>query len=264
MVTIPRGARAQSVPGPGEEPQSFESDEDLPARAAWNELPVRQRRPYQLTAAQLPHRTTLHATGTANNVKPGDQLLFVFSAEKTADSSQRVLLTVPGVTVDRDTGTTVIALPGPELRSLKNLLDELQLWITPGDQDTPNPWPDGSRIVDTFDDEVLSGLRADLDRLTTPSKLAERLTETLERLREAKEFAHDYPDVLAWFEALEAELATLQAQARVLEPPQPDTSSLAAGLRLLETPADGGTAVPAALRGLGALLGPLRTAPARL
>ncbi|WP_329320348.1 putative baseplate assembly protein [Streptomyces sp. NBC_01262] len=264
VVTIPRGARAQSVPGPGEEPQSFESDEDLPARAAWNELPVRQRRPYQLTAAQLPHRTTLHATGTANNVKPGDQLLFVFSAEKTADSSQRVLLTVPGVTVDRDTGTTVIALPGPELRSLKNLLDELQLWITPGDQDTPNPWPDGSRIVDTFDDEVLSGLRADLDRLTTPSKLAERLTETLERLREAKEFAHDYPDVLAWFEALEAELATLQAQARVLEPPQPDTSSLAAGLRLLETPADGGTAVPAALRGLGALLGPLRTAPARL
>src|SRR5690242_9614665 len=37
-VEIPRGARAQSVPGPGELPQSFETIEKLIARASYNNL----------------------------------------------------------------------------------------------------------------------------------------------------------------------------------------------------------------------------------
>ena len=35
---IPAGSRAQSVPGPGETAQSFETSEDLKARATWNNL----------------------------------------------------------------------------------------------------------------------------------------------------------------------------------------------------------------------------------
>src|SRR5262249_7838225 len=38
VVTIPRGSRAQSVPGPGELPQSFETSDDLVAGSAWNDL----------------------------------------------------------------------------------------------------------------------------------------------------------------------------------------------------------------------------------
>ena len=44
-VVIPKGARSQSVPGPGEMPQSFETGEDLKARARWNNLRPRMTQP---------------------------------------------------------------------------------------------------------------------------------------------------------------------------------------------------------------------------
>jgi predicted phage baseplate assembly protein len=277
-VTIPRGARAQSVPGPGEEPQSFETEENLPARWAWNELDVLQRRPYQLTGNQLKQREKIFATGTANNIKPGDQLLFVFSAEKTADRSQRVLLTVPEVAVDRDSGTTAIGLPQPALPTLQGLLAELSRWITPGTPGRPNPnpnphpWPTGSRVVTEYDTEVLAPLRDGLHLITTVTKFADRLDATIDRLREAKEFVRGYPDVADWFEALDTELVHLHTSALQLEPPQPDQSTptphtvtIAAGA------GDGngngedspGPVDDPAIIGLGRLLGALRTTPPR-
>jgi predicted phage baseplate assembly protein len=276
-VTIPRGARAQSVPGPGEEPQSFETAEDLPARWSWNELQVLRRRPYQLTSGQLAKRGELHVAGTASNIKPGDRLLFVFSAEKTADSGKRALLTVPGVRIDRESGTTVVGLPQPALPSLADLLAELQKWITPGDQDSPNPWPDGNRAVDRFDEDELADLRSDLDTITTPTALADRLAHTVERLYEAEELARGNTGAVHWFAALAEELTDLQKRARLLEPPQPDDRppaerGLAGELRLATPPGDGGgdgggdcpsDAVNPALRGLGALLAALRTTPTR-
>src|SRR6266508_4206939 len=44
-VIIPAGARSQSVPGPGELPQSFETSEKLAARAVWNNLEPRLYQP---------------------------------------------------------------------------------------------------------------------------------------------------------------------------------------------------------------------------
>ncbi len=265
-VTIPRGARAQSVPGPGEDPQSFETDEDLPARWSWNELAVLRRRPFQLTAQQLAERTRIFATGTANNVKPGDQLLFVFSAEQTADRDQRVLLTVPEVAIDRDSGTTAIGLPQPALPTLQAILATLEKWITSGGDHHPNPWPDGSRLVTEFDDQVLTPLRADLHLLTTPAALADRLDETLARLREEKEYAHDYADIADWFEALDTELSALRAQARLLQPPQP-TDDEPRTATAPGAPPDGtdgpGSVTDPAVGGLGPLLAALRTTPPR-
>src|ERR1700687_4783456 len=46
-TVVAPGARAQSVPGPGEQPQPFETGADLRARAAWNNLGVRLTRPQQ-------------------------------------------------------------------------------------------------------------------------------------------------------------------------------------------------------------------------
>ncbi|MGH9908969.1 MAG: putative baseplate assembly protein, partial [Pyrinomonadaceae bacterium] len=48
-VIIFKGSRAQSVPGPGELPQSFESSEDLVARPSWNNLQVRLTQPQVIT-----------------------------------------------------------------------------------------------------------------------------------------------------------------------------------------------------------------------
>src|SRR6266566_7293346 len=48
-VTILPGNRAQSVPGPGELPQSFETAENLEARFAWNVLKPRMTRPQHIT-----------------------------------------------------------------------------------------------------------------------------------------------------------------------------------------------------------------------
>src|SRR5207245_8366623 len=42
VATIEEGLRVQSIPGPGEKPQSFETIEEIEARADWNALKPRQ------------------------------------------------------------------------------------------------------------------------------------------------------------------------------------------------------------------------------
>ncbi|MFJ6620693.1 putative baseplate assembly protein [Kitasatospora sp. NPDC091335] len=256
-VTIARGARSQSVPGPGEDPQSFETAEDLAARSAWNELAVLRRRPYQLTPGQLNPggRAELFAAGTANNLRPGDRLLFVFSADKAADPVHRVLRLVPEVRLDRENDVTVIGLPR-DLRTLRDLRAELTDWITVS-EGAPNPRPGRSRIIRDFDDQVLAPLRADLDRpsgpLGTPAGFAYRLVPVIARAAEAAELAGARQPVADWFGRLGEELAGLRGRAHQLEPPQaPDEPG----------PPGSGAADPA-VRGLGSLLAALRTAPTR-
>ncbi|GAA1920846.1 hypothetical protein GCM10009716_31870 [Streptomyces sodiiphilus] len=255
-VVIPRGSRSQSVPGAGEEPQSFETVEDLTARWSWNDLRVRQRRPCRLTAAGLAGRGRLHLAGTANNVRPGDHLLYVFSAEQSAGPEQRVLLPVSGVRVDRETGVTVVSLPGGTLVSLEQLREELAAWIT----DTaggPHPRPAGSPLIEEFDEQELAPLRAELDLLDTPTGFSRRLDHTVERLDEAQELAAEYPEVLAWFTGLKTRLIELQDRAAVLEPPQPEPDGGGPGP---EPP----PAADAATAALGSLLPALRTSAPRL
>jgi hypothetical protein len=72
---IPAGSRVQSVPGPGELPQPFETSEDLAARAAWNNLQVRLTRPQSwLTFTRQP-APALYLKGIGTNLKPNDPLL---------------------------------------------------------------------------------------------------------------------------------------------------------------------------------------------
>lgn len=79
-VVIPAGSRAQSTPGPGELPQSFETSEPLIARAVWNNLRPRQSRPQNLVQKLANGRGTIVLTGTATNLKPNDPLLVVLPA----------------------------------------------------------------------------------------------------------------------------------------------------------------------------------------
>ncbi|MBB5122023.1 hypothetical protein AF335_08290 [Streptomyces eurocidicus] len=283
-VLIPRGARSQSVPGPGEEPQSFETAEELTARWSWNELPVLRRRPYQVTPRLLAERTELFVAGTANNVKPGDQLLFVFSAEPSA-RDRRFLRTVPHVRLDRENDLTEIGLPTAAQPSLKGLREELEKWISSSEKEpTTPPRPQNSRLVDRFQEDVLTPLYKALDSLKTVSAFADRLSRDGQRVREAADLARPYPRVAAWFDALAGKFTALVGQARALEPPQPAEGKpkpppvpggahepLFDGLRLGDDPTkepgvrENAPAAPAhpAFRGLGALLPALRTAPVR-
>jgi hypothetical protein len=72
-VTIPAGTRVQSVPGPGEQPQSFETAEAVTGRVEWNAIPVQREVAWKPQFAD----TALELAGVGNNVNPGDVLLVV-------------------------------------------------------------------------------------------------------------------------------------------------------------------------------------------
>jgi Baseplate J-like protein len=96
-VVILPGNRAQSLPGPGELPQSFETAEKLEARFAWNALKPRLARP-QLIKLTEPTNSNdittstvntdrLYLQGTATRLSPGDPLVFLF--DDTVDATKQ-------------------------------------------------------------------------------------------------------------------------------------------------------------------------------
>jgi hypothetical protein len=72
-VTIPAGARAQSVPGPGEKAQNFETGVDLVASGAWNAMIPRRTEP----AAARHDLTQLTVAGVDSGLKRNDPILLV-------------------------------------------------------------------------------------------------------------------------------------------------------------------------------------------
>ena len=77
-TTVAAGARAQSLPGPGETPQSFETSEDLLARREWNNPKPRMTRPQRITPENAETIDALYLDGVTTKLKPNDPLLFVF------------------------------------------------------------------------------------------------------------------------------------------------------------------------------------------
>lgn len=77
-VEIPVGTRVQSLPGPGELPQSFETAEPLLSRAEWSELKPRLMRPQYITPGTAEDLETLYFESTATNLKPNAPVLLVF------------------------------------------------------------------------------------------------------------------------------------------------------------------------------------------
>lgn len=85
VVEIPAGAKAQSVPQPGETAQTFETGADLQAMAAWNALKPRLSEPQHLPLGS----TTAYLASTATNLRAGDILLFVGSEREANPGSER-------------------------------------------------------------------------------------------------------------------------------------------------------------------------------
>jgi hypothetical protein len=75
-VTIPAGTRVQSVPGPGQTPQVFETSNAIVALIKQNQMAVQTSIAWGLSNGQ----TSIWIDGVSNNLNPGDALLFVNQA----------------------------------------------------------------------------------------------------------------------------------------------------------------------------------------
>jgi predicted phage baseplate assembly protein len=80
-VTIPAASRIQSVPGPGELPQSFETAEGLYAQASWNTLRPRPTRP----VVPAHGMKVLYAAGISTQLNPNDRVLLGIPGEAAPD-----------------------------------------------------------------------------------------------------------------------------------------------------------------------------------
>ena len=89
-VVLDAGLRVQSIPAPGEQPQTFETVEEIEARAAWNAMPARA------TKVRLPGMddTSAYLQGVALNLKAGDALLIAGGAVLTDHWDLRILASV--------------------------------------------------------------------------------------------------------------------------------------------------------------------------
>jgi hypothetical protein len=112
-VIIPKGARAQSIPGPGELPQSFETSEELKARAQWNNLKLRMTKPHNIRRDKALIQKELYLEGIATNLKPNDRILLVFGPEPSKQIMRRVKE----------------ALPQPEFRRTRVSLQEIPFLV---------------------------------------------------------------------------------------------------------------------------------------
>jgi Baseplate J-like protein len=126
--TIPQGTLCQSVPGPGESAQFFETSEDLDARSAWNDMQPRLTRPQDITVdgdfeTDAATRDTLYFDGISTNLNTGDALLIVFSQDTTA--KLQFLRVVESITVQADQNRTEAILQpkqttAPDAREIRD------------------------------------------------------------------------------------------------------------------------------------------------
>jgi hypothetical protein len=106
-TTIPAGSRVQSIPGPGELPQSFETSADLKARARWNNLKPRLSRPQIENdirnlddAGNSLGPPRIYLKGVTTNLKPNDPLLVDFGHGAKPEFF-RVHQVIPDAAADR-------------------------------------------------------------------------------------------------------------------------------------------------------------------
>ncbi len=107
FATIDVGTKAQSLPGPGEQPQIFETIEKIVARAEWNALKPRLTQPQTLliqgSTLYLSNASTpakqLYLAGTQANLKAGDLILITTGS---SGSMKTLPLRIQRVVVERE------------------------------------------------------------------------------------------------------------------------------------------------------------------
>jgi len=107
-VTIPVGTQVQSIPGPGEKPQAYETVEQIDARGDWNAMSPLPSLPQRVQT----NASSLLLSGSLSTLKKGDMLLLIDTAGKRALKKIFQVTMNPGVksvmTPGVDTSTTEI------------------------------------------------------------------------------------------------------------------------------------------------------------
>ena len=96
---VPAGTPVKSIPGPGESAQTFETAEELEARAEWTVLRPRLTIPQPLD----PDTATVYVEGTVNDLKPGGPMLFITrdDAGQVAATVRKIVAVTPEDALDR-------------------------------------------------------------------------------------------------------------------------------------------------------------------
>lgn len=169
VVIEPFEVRAQSVPGPGELPQTFENIEKIEARGRWNKLGPRRTQPQNaatlFASAGEPEGANLYLKGTSTGLNPNDPLLVragqtsdlfrvvQVNADAPADRTQVVLMPwIVSATTTVSTGltpTAVLAAFG-DAGAAKPHLNSLSTEIAAGRTD--------AELADFIERETLPGL----------------------------------------------------------------------------------------------------------
>ncbi|MBS1225431.1 MAG: hypothetical protein H6R24_2109, partial [Proteobacteria bacterium] len=136
-TTLQPGIRTQSIPGPGETAQSFETVEAVRARPEWNAMRPRLTRYQTFTHTS----TELRLAGLATGLKPGDGLIL------TSDDQVSRLSVVTKLELRTDVQATLVGLKSVPV-------------LTPSPPPTPGPTigPGGGRpeVVGTLGGGVIS------------------------------------------------------------------------------------------------------------
>ncbi|KAA6459812.1 putative baseplate assembly protein [Acidobacteria bacterium AB60] len=114
-VPISSGTRVQSVPGPGQSPQVFETSAPINATIAANAIPAVVTTPWTLFGSD----TSTWIAGTANNIHIGDALLFISAPGGIpSPSGPAAVVYVTGATLDPIGGNTFLSWNKPLPASL--------------------------------------------------------------------------------------------------------------------------------------------------
>jgi hypothetical protein len=114
-ITLDTGLKVQSVPGPGEKPQTFETVEEIEIRPGWNLLTPQQ------TEILLPayEDTQVVLAGVTTNLRPGDALLIV-GAERpgTPTSDLWQFRRISAVAADATNDRTIVQWTTPLAKTI--------------------------------------------------------------------------------------------------------------------------------------------------
>jgi len=105
-VPIAAGSRVQSVPGPGQTPQVFETSSPITATIANNAIPAATTKPWKIEDAD----SSTWIAGTANNIRVGDVLLFTSASNGIpSPTGTAAVAFVTAVQVDAVGGNTLVS-----------------------------------------------------------------------------------------------------------------------------------------------------------
>lgn len=270
-VTIPGGAKAASTPGPGELPQTFETAEELDARAEWNLLAPRQSRPQPLDKLRQ-GAWPLYLKGTSTNLKPNDPVLIDFGIASDSVALFRVVEVEPDDDAKRtkvtlrlwtDNGLATPAPPGggqPAPTTIAALKEIAARYRATEEFGVNANTATAGRVlghVDTLLENIDSGV--------TNDELRQRLEEVLPQLREEHRLAREggYTKLEPWVGGLVEELNELLNRLPAPAPASASGVSNTASFMLAQTPSatPQAAASKSSLSNVAKLLGALTKEP---